>query len=550
MNAGLDQNSRQTLIALSSAGDGAIVQLYANPITHRLLVDSSGGGSGTVTQVDTGTGLTGGPITTTGTIQLNSKLAPLDTLGTAGQYVRVNAGATALEYATLAAGGTVTSVSVVSANGFAGTVATATTTPAITLTTTITGFLQGNGSAISAATTTGSGSTLVLATSPTITTAILNGTVTGTGVSQSSSASTLVQRDANQNIFVNNIFANYTSTVSAAGTTVLTVASSRYQALTGTNTQTFQLPNATTLSLGQVFSFNNASSSSLVITNNGASTLYTVPAGGAVETFVTNIGSANGSWDFHALTPSTVTWGSGVTGLVFNTALSTTPQINAGASSSTNPSFIPQRGSATNGYGGDSTNLYGIIGGTAAFTSSATNFTVPALNKVTITAPATSATLTIANGKTLTVNNTLTLAGTDSTTMTFPTTSASIARTDAAQTFTGAQTYTNAVIYTNNAVTATGNAATVPVTARLTTVTNNSAATLTITLTTSGAVDGQLVMVRVYDFSAVAQTLTWVNTENSTATVPTTSNGSTTLPKTVGFQYNGATSLWRCIASA
>ena len=49
-------------------------------------------------------------------------------------------------------GGTVTSVSVVSANGFAGTVATATTTPAITLTTSITGLLKGNGTAISAAT--------------------------------------------------------------------------------------------------------------------------------------------------------------------------------------------------------------------------------------------------------------------------------------------------------------------------------------------------------------------------------------------------------------
>lgn len=48
--------------------------------------------------------------------------------------------------------GTVTTASVVSANGFAGTVATATTTPAITLTTSITGVLKGNGTAISAAT--------------------------------------------------------------------------------------------------------------------------------------------------------------------------------------------------------------------------------------------------------------------------------------------------------------------------------------------------------------------------------------------------------------
>ncbi len=49
-------------------------------------------------------------------------------------------------------GGTVTTVSIVSANGFAGTVATATTTPAITLTTSISGMLKGNGTAISAAT--------------------------------------------------------------------------------------------------------------------------------------------------------------------------------------------------------------------------------------------------------------------------------------------------------------------------------------------------------------------------------------------------------------
>lgn len=49
-------------------------------------------------------------------------------------------------------GGTVTTVSVVPANGFAGTVANATTTPAITLTTTITGVLKGDGTAISAAT--------------------------------------------------------------------------------------------------------------------------------------------------------------------------------------------------------------------------------------------------------------------------------------------------------------------------------------------------------------------------------------------------------------
>ena len=49
-------------------------------------------------------------------------------------------------------GGTVTNVSVVTANGFAGTVANPSTLPAITLSTSVTGLLKGNGTAISAAT--------------------------------------------------------------------------------------------------------------------------------------------------------------------------------------------------------------------------------------------------------------------------------------------------------------------------------------------------------------------------------------------------------------
>jgi hypothetical protein len=63
--------------------------------------------------------------------------------------------------------GTVTSVSVVSANGFAGTVANPTTTPAITLSTTLnTPVIAGDGTSLIAATTTGTGSTVVLSTSP------------------------------------------------------------------------------------------------------------------------------------------------------------------------------------------------------------------------------------------------------------------------------------------------------------------------------------------------------------------------------------------------
>jgi len=72
----------------------------------------------------------------------------LNTL-TAGAGVTITNGAGSITIA--GTGGTVTSVSVVSANGLAGTVANSTTTPAITLRTTITGILKGNGTAISAA---------------------------------------------------------------------------------------------------------------------------------------------------------------------------------------------------------------------------------------------------------------------------------------------------------------------------------------------------------------------------------------------------------------
>jgi len=152
-----------------------------------------GSGSGTVTSVDVSggtTGLTtsGGPVTTAGVITLGGTLsvgsggtgavtltgilkgtgttpitiatagtdyqAPitLTTTGTSGAATFVGNTLNIPNYTTSGGTGTVTTVSVVSANGLAGTVANATTTPAITLSTTVTGVLKGNGTAISAAT--------------------------------------------------------------------------------------------------------------------------------------------------------------------------------------------------------------------------------------------------------------------------------------------------------------------------------------------------------------------------------------------------------------
>lgn len=93
----------------SNSGDNAVNSLYSSLISDKTVVLSAGTG-----------------VTVTGT------------------YPSFTIAATGL-------GGTVTSVSVVSANGFAGTVSTATSTPAITISTSITGLIKGNGTALSAA---------------------------------------------------------------------------------------------------------------------------------------------------------------------------------------------------------------------------------------------------------------------------------------------------------------------------------------------------------------------------------------------------------------
>lgn len=80
--------------------------------------------------------------------------------------------------------GTVTSASVTTANGFAGTVATSTTTPAITISTSVNGMAKGNGTALSAAT---SGTDYSVGTSG-LATGILK-TTTGTGALSIATAS-------------------------------------------------------------------------------------------------------------------------------------------------------------------------------------------------------------------------------------------------------------------------------------------------------------------------------------------------------------------------
>jgi hypothetical protein len=97
---------------------------------------------------------------------------------------------------------------------------------------------------------------------------------------------------------------------------------------------------------------------------------------------------------------------------------------------STKLQFNPSSGILT------STGFSGALNGTVGATTPTTGaFTT--VNGLTISTS--TGTLTITNGKTLSASNTLTLAGTDSTTMTFPASSTTVAGLGIAQTFTASQ---------------------------------------------------------------------------------------------------------------
>ena len=131
----------------------------------------------------------------------------------------------------------------------------------------------------------------------------------GTGVTTSSGANSVVLRDSDQNITVNRVNQANTNTTAAAGTTVLTTASSYIHSLVGTGGQTYALPDATTLTTGVAFVFNNLATGNLTITDYATATIGTIPSGGAGAVFLTNNATVGGTWDLHAYLPEGVTFG-------------------------------------------------------------------------------------------------------------------------------------------------------------------------------------------------------------------------------------------------
>lgn len=162
-----------------------------------------------------------------------------------------------------------------------------------------------------------------------------------------SAATSLVERDANQNAFANNFVSKVTNVTAASGTTTLTAASARWQNLTGSQPQTFQLPDATTLSIGSIYYFNNNTTNSTLTINDGSGALLgTIPFGGqCYAVLVVNVTTA-GTWDIHFSIPSNSSFGTSGLTLPSTSFVSSGQSLLKGTSSGT-ISILPQAAAGT-----------------------------------------------------------------------------------------------------------------------------------------------------------------------------------------------------------
>ena len=214
----------------------------------------------------------------------------------------------------------------------------------------------------------------------------------GTGVSSvttSPTASAFAGWDANSNLSANNFISGFTTQATAGGTTVLTVASKGIQEFTGTLTQTVTMPVASTLVAGQQYHIINNSSGAVTVNSSGGNVIQVMAANTTLYIdCILNSGTTAASWNAGYLFDN----GAGVLSIT-----GTANQVIASASTGAIILSLPQD-----------------IG-------TASSPTFATVNKVAFTAPATLSTLTIADGKTLTQNNSLIYGGTDGSTVAFGT---------------------------------------------------------------------------------------------------------------------------------
>ena len=111
-------------------------------------------------------------------------------------------------------------------------------------------------------------------------------------------------------VVLNNVdISGFTSIAAAGTTTTLTSSSAPNYVVTGSGGQTIQLPDATTLVNGALFSFNNnQSSGTIVVKNNSSTTIATIQSGGYISIVLLSNSIAAGSWDVHNYAPSNVSW--------------------------------------------------------------------------------------------------------------------------------------------------------------------------------------------------------------------------------------------------
>lgn len=117
-------------------------------------------------------------------------------------------------------------------------------------------------------------------------------------VSNTPSASGVALWDANSNLSANNTINGYATTVTAAGTTTLTVASKYQQYFTGSTTQTVVMPVTSTLVTGQSWLIVNNSSGNVTVNASDSSLILTMtPNTQAVITCISTSVTSNAGWN-------------------------------------------------------------------------------------------------------------------------------------------------------------------------------------------------------------------------------------------------------------